>query len=65
MGEADRRRRDDCVEWQVTTGVPSVSHMGKMQTAAEDAYRHRDQYDVVVWAVTERTSREIDAVALA
>jgi hypothetical protein len=27
--------------------------MGKMQTAAEDAYRHRHQYDVVVWAVTE------------
>jgi hypothetical protein len=32
---------------------PSVFHMGKMQTAAEDAYKHRDQYDVVVWAVTE------------
>ena len=27
--------------------------MGKMQTPVEYAYRHRDQYDVVVWAVTE------------
>jgi hypothetical protein len=53
MGEAYRSRRGDCVEWQVTTGMPSVSHMGKMQTAAEDAYRHRDQDDVVVWAATE------------
>jgi hypothetical protein len=27
--------------------------MGEMQPAAEDAYRHRDQYDVAAWAVTE------------
>jgi hypothetical protein len=30
--------------------------MGKMQTAVEYAYRHRDQYDVVVWAVTDASS---------
>jgi hypothetical protein len=42
--------------------------MGKMQTAAEDAYKHRDQDDVVVWAVTESNvtliSSYVDAARL-
>jgi hypothetical protein len=42
--------------------------MDKMQTAAEDAYKHRDQHDVVVWSVTQSDvtliSSYVDAAGL-
>ena len=44
----------------LTQALSGLGGLGKTQTVVEYAYRHRDNYEVVFWAVADKEARGND-----